>query len=238
MKKNSRVNNSENEVSPDLTLDHIYIIAVKSTPEFQFLKDSGFFISDIIVKQPGFGTSGRTLYFQNFYIELYWIENQDVFMKSIMPHYKNNKGVLVKIKMGVAFVNNSNSDNNSLLTFDKNNFCWDMMIPGNCLKLTEIKNVSTPMYFIQPDHLAFNKNGMQRNLLKPLVNHKNKIRRLTNAKMFFADRELSKAEKYLEHLDVINFQTGAADYFELEFDHHIQGKEINLIRELSINIKY
>jgi hypothetical protein len=86
--------------------------------------------------------------------------------------------------------------------------------------------------------MAFNNDSLQKTLLKPLMNHKNKIRCLTNTKMFFAGRGLNKAEKYLEQLNVIDYQAGDGNYIELEFDNQKQGKEINLIKELSINIKY
>ncbi len=236
MEKINLLDNTNIETSSELTLDHIYVIASKSAPEIQFFKESGFFISDIITKQPEFGTSGRILYFNNFYIEFRWIENPTVFLKAILPHYKNNKGILAKIKMGVVLINSN--INNSILPFDTSNFCWDLKNPSNCLKVTEFENIFSPLYFILPDYLAFNKDRMQKTLLKPLMNHKNKIRSLTNVKIFFAGRELNKTEKYLEQLNVIDYQAGDGNFIELEFDDHIQGKEINLIKELSIKIKY
>ena len=236
MKNISHIKNFNNKISPRLELDHIYLMASKCAPEIQLFKENGFFITDIITRQPGFGTSGRVLYFHNFYIEFRWIEDENVYMKSILPLYKNKNEGLFKMKMGVTLFNKNIID--STLPFSTKNYFCEWMKPGSYLKAVEIENELTPQYFILPNYMAFKKDRIKRIFIKPLLNHGNKIKRLSNVKMFFEGRDLNEAEKYLKQFGIIDYQAGNGNYIELEFDKNKKGKEINLIKELSTIIKY
>ncbi|MBE0538934.1 MAG: hypothetical protein IH620_04425 [Ignavibacterium sp.] len=232
--QSGRNKKNDYNTAAELQLDHIILFVNKKAPETELLREKGFFITDIINRQPEFGTSGRIIYFQNFYIELRWIEDKNVFKKSIIPLYK--KRVLGEMKMGVALYNKMiiNKD----LPFKTKNYCWEWMNPGSCLKMVEIENELTPLYLILPHYLAFSTDKKRRELIKPLTNHENKINKLSNVKMIFKDRELNAAEKYFEQFGILIYQSGKGNYIELVFDNNKKGKEINLIKELSLKIKY
>ena len=236
MESAGNINAVSNNTLPCLILDHIFIMVNKNAPEIQKLKDNGFFITDIINRHPGFGTSGRIIYFNNFYLELRWVEDRNVFMKGFLPLCKNKKELLTNIKTGIALYAKNYID--PVLPFKTNNYCWDWMNPGSCMKIAEIENELTPIYSFAPNYMAYNEDKIKRNLIKPLVNHENKIKNLSNVNIVFNGREMNNAEMYLSQLGLINYQSGNENYMVLEFDNNKKGKEINLIKELSIIIKY
>lgn len=219
-----------------LKIDHIYLIANKHAPEFRFLKEEGFYIADIISRQPEFGLSGRFLYFQNFFIKLHWIEDENVFVKNFLPADKKFNQDPDKIKTGIALINRNII--NTALPFKTQNYHFEWMNPGSCVKAAEIENTFSPLYFILPNYMAYNKDQMRKVFTKPLMQHKNGIRKLTKLKLFYENRDLTAAEKYLAQKGIIDYQSGKTNYIELEFDNNMQGKDLNLKEELSIIIKY
>jgi len=223
-----------NITSHQLRPDHINIIVKENAPEAERLKENGFFISDIISRHPGLGTRAKLIYFQNFYIGLLWIEDENIFMKSMLPLYKNRR--LPNMKTGMALYDKKY--NGSELPFKTINYCCEWMEPGSCFKIAEAGSKSAPLYFILPGYMAFNSDKTKNKIIKPLANHENKIKKLSNVKVFFEGRELNNAEKYLKQLSIIDYESGKGNYIELEFDYNKKGKEINLIKELSVKIKY
>jgi hypothetical protein len=58
-----------------LEVDHIFI-CVESAPELEFLAKQGLTVATTSVKQPERGTASHIIFFENFYIELIWIEDE------------------------------------------------------------------------------------------------------------------------------------------------------------------
>lgn len=224
------------DLKDELTLDHIFILVNKKAPEAIMLKELGLFFPNIINHHVGLGTSGTYFFFNNFYLELLWIEDHHLYQNAIQQLYCNEmKNSNFFPKFGIAF---RKEKINSSLPFDTVNLRWDWMQHGTYLEMAKIENEYEPLYFIVPEYMAY-KNKLNSDSLNPLKRHKLGVRNLT--KMVYKTKnnsELSEAGNCLSKQNLLCFEEDDSDYLELHFDNvKKSGGDNYFLKELSLMIR-
>lgn len=209
MKKLIKTNNQ-------LILDHIFILVRKGAPEAEVLKELGFYYPGIINNHTGLGTAGTYFFFDNFYLELLWIEDEVLYRSTIDQLYNSNmKGSGFLPRFGIAF---SLSGTQTKLPFETKKLRWDWMHHGTYLTMSMLENENEPLYFTVPDYMAY-KNRLGSESIKPLKNHKFVTNSLTKINFHYSDENnLSAAGKFLSDSMIISFEKGDTNCIELIFD--------------------
>lgn len=229
-------------------LDHILIWVDKDAPEIELFKENGFtsIISGTHSQQ---GTSGKYIFFLNFYIELLYISN----------HAEASENIE---KFGCNYIERSNWKLNQaspfglalkMETFDKDNILFDYteykadwMKDDGLFMADTNKNLLAPLIFVLRPKMEFpcyhsidemlmdNKpDDFKKNHM-----HENGIKILT-AYNIIINPEV-ETSKSINHLNTsgINILKGSENFIELIFDDEINNKEIDLRPRLPLRIKY
>lgn len=60
---------------PMVELDHVYVVVpTGAEAEIALLRSHGFFVDSAVSRHTGYGTASRSVYFQNAYFELLWLD--------------------------------------------------------------------------------------------------------------------------------------------------------------------
>ena len=229
-------------------LDHILIWVDKDAPEIEFFKENGF-TSIISGSHSQQGTSGKYIFFLNFYIELLYISDNTEAFENIE-------------KFGCNYIERSNWRLNhasspfglalKMETFDKEKILFDYteykadwMKDDGLLMADNNNNLSAPLIFILRPKMEFPcYHSIAEMLLdnKPedfKINHihENGIKTLTSYNIFIDPGvEISKLINYL-NTNGINISKGVENCIELIFDNGINNKEIDFRPKLPLIIK-
>ena len=231
------------------TLDHILLWVDKDAPEIGLFKENGFtsIISGTHSQQ---GTSGKYLFFLNFYIELLYISDRAEAAENIE-------------KFGCDYIERSAWRSNhtsspfglalKMDTFDREKILFDYtdykagwMKDDGLLMAGNNKNSAAPLVFVlrpkmefpcyhsMEEMLADNKPGdFKRNHI-----HENGIKTLTSYNIFTDPAAESKELIHYLNASGINISTGDENRIELVFDHGKKNKEVDFLPRLPLIIKY
>lgn len=231
-----------------LELDHIFIWVNKEAPEMEVLKEKGFtsIISGSHTEQ---GTSGKYIFFLNFYIELLYISDTAEALGNIE-------------KFGNDYIERSNWKQNhsspfgiglKMKPFKKSKIPFDYVeyhaqwMRGKALIMAK-NNVHTqdPMFFILPPPMVFPCYETIDQMMeddkpedfKENHIHDNGIKGLTSYKIVVAS-DVNSSE-FISSLKAngIVIEKGTENKIELVFDHAKQQKEMDLRPDLPLIIKY
>jgi hypothetical protein len=231
-----------------LQLDHVLIWVDKDAPEIEIFKESGF-TSIISGKHPGQGTSGKYVFFLNFYIELLYISdsteamnNLDSFGCNYIERSKWRLNSSSPFGLGLKMT----SFNKKNIPFDYSEYKASWMPENGLLMANNNKNLNDPLIFLLYPFMEFpNYNSMEEMLnddkpedFKKNHIHNNGIKALTSYKISIKTKtELSETLNELEKSG-INIIKGEEDKLELIFDNNINNKEIDFRPNLPVVIRY
>lgn len=228
-------------------LDHILIWVDKDAPEIELFKENGFtsIISGNHFQQ---GTSGKYLFFLNFYIELLYISDN-------IEAFENIE------KFGCNYLERSNWRLNhaspfglalKMETFDKENILFDYteykadwMRDDGLIMADNNKNLLAPLVFVLRPKMEF---PCYRSIDEMLLDnrpddfkknhiHENGIKTLTSYNVYInPEAETSNLINYLNTSGIDIFK-GDENCIELIFDNEINNREIDFRPTLPLIIK-
>lgn len=214
-----------------MTIDHIFIFSSESGKEVDSLIAFGFSEGSSRV-HPGQGTVNRKIYFENFFLEIIWVHNEEEIKSENVQKTKlwerSNFLTNEYSRFGLGFVNTPDTDKlfkNSVM-YQPDYFpigTYFEIIPND-------ENSYLPWTFrlpLQPPKKS----------TEPM-DHRNGIRKLTNVSfvlnsMEFKNEFVAEIEKNSD----IRFNTGSENTLTLEFDNVLKG-EIKKFDSLNLIIKY
>lgn len=230
-------------------LDHILIWVDKDAPEIEFFKENGFtsIISGCHSQQ---GTSGKYLFFLNFYIELLYISDNAAASGNIekfgcnyiersnwrLNHTSSPFGLALKME----------TFEKEKISFDYTEYQADWMKDDSLLMADNNTNLSEPLVFVLcpkmefPCYPSIEEMRMDNKPEDFKINHihENGIETLTSYNIFINPGvETSKLINYLS-ANGINIIKSDKNCIELIFDNGINHKEINFRPRLPLIIKY
>lgn len=236
---------SANTLQPfPLELDHVFVWVTKGAPEAAWLQKAGLQLQPETHPHIGQGTASKIFIFENLYLELIWIEDEQAAAKNAarsgidMLHrarWRNSGaspfGVGLHRLPGVE----------GPLPFPVTNYWAEWMQPNTNIEFAQsTSNTSEPMYFILPGYLSINTPGVPQRLKETVQSspHALGVSRLTNLKIITTTRKLSATSTELTRGGVLNVERGKKPLAELTFDGGKQNKSVDLRPTLPLVVKY
>jgi len=207
-----------------MKVDHIFIFSNKGKEtdeliEFGLTEGSGRM-------HKGIGTANRRIFFDNFYLEIIWVENEQE-AKSVSnfgiwerSNYNNNQ----YSRFGLCLTNTKETDS---IFYDSIKWEPDFLPQGEFINI--LTNESMPWIF----RISANRD----NKIGEPNTHKNGIRKLTMLTFHLQQIDFKRNISKIERKSCVKFEKSSKNYITLEFDHGKQGK-IKQFNSLGLVIKY
>src|SRR5262245_25204783 len=142
-----------------LELDHILIWVTKGAPEAKALEDAGLQILGETSRHIGQGTASRVFVFENTYVELIWIDDEQAASRNA-ARTGIDMGVRANWKQsgaspfGIGLHRLSGAT--KAIPFPTIEYWAEWMKANTSIQFAQvISNYKEPMYFVVPDYLAF-----------------------------------------------------------------------------------
>jgi len=207
-----------------MNIDHIYIFSNKGK-ETDELVEFGLTEGSGRIHQ-GIGTANRRIFFENFYLEILWVENaaeaksiEEIGLWARNEHKNSNYS-----RFGLCLENTEDTDD-----IFKDSIKWqpDFLPVGNQVEI--ITNENMPWIF------KFPKNR-KRQLDEPRIHHIG-LKQLTKAVFNLKIIDFEKILQEIANNSIAEFQHATEDLLILEFDNGQQGKS-QPFESLSLEIRY
>ena len=229
-------------------LDHILIWVDKNAPEIELFKENGF-TSIISGSHSTQGTSGKYLFFLNFYIELLYISDQEEASENIENfgcNYIERSNWKFKNVSPFGLALKMETFDKEKILFDYTNYKAEWMKDDGLLMANNNKKLSDPLVFILqpkmefPSYRSINEMMMddKPDDFKKNHIHENGIKTLTSYNIY--TKSEAETSKLMNHLNTngINILKSDENCIELIFDHGMKHKEIDFRPKLPLIIKY
>lgn len=180
----------------------------------------------------GQGTTNRKFYFDNFFLEILWVHNENEIKSDLVKpiglwqraEHKSNGFS----PFGLCIVNND--DTNELFA---NSFKYQPDYFPNGMTIEILKNENQPQL---PWTFRLPFKGQKKNETEP-KNHKNGIKRLTKVNFNYNDSQVDKYLDYFKAESNIEFTTSNDNGIILTFDNNRQ-REKRTFEDLNLTIEY
>lgn len=235
-----------------LERDHIFVWVSKGAPEAAALEKLGLQTDRRINKHTGQGTASIGFYFENAYLELIWVDDEDVAAKKDNEAGGVADRVLERARwrqtgaspFGVGLRRRAGAA--GAIPFPTRKYWAEWMQLDTFIEsATSSSRVREPMFFVVPEYMAVPSPEKLRPLLesKPelqkLFSHPLGARNLTGVKITVSGvGRLSLTASSLSKNGIVTIENGKAPVLELTFDGGSRGKSLDARPTLPIILKY
>jgi hypothetical protein len=221
-----------------LELDHLYICVKKKAPEIKILQNAGLELAPDTTSHTGQGTAAIFFNFENFYLELIWVENPDElnkFDKKLTEKFAmaSNGGS----PFGIGLHRHDPSDRP--LPFKTNSYYAEWMKPGSSIDNAEIEHINQPEIFVVAPYMNWSQAIKDYPKLLETTKHQAGMRQLT--RLIISGPEIpgeSEAMRVLDEQRIVEFKSAKEHLAELVFDNAGEGKSIDCRPVLPLLIYY
>jgi len=226
-----------------LEIDHILLYLTDGQLGASVLEELGFTVSAHTIGNANQGTASKLIFFENAYIELIWIEDEDA-----AEQYGTQTGadILNRTRwqqtraspFGISLRHRSNLT--ALQSYSRQP--WAESIQFNTLISFSAENLAStaePLCFLIPEQLALtNWLDLSSEFHQRLVAHPLGVKTLTDVKFTITgEQDLSETPAYLAESGIITIERGISPLLELTFDHGYTGKLLDARPVLPVLIK-
>lgn len=215
-----------------MEIDHIFIFSNNGGKEADKLVEFGLTEGSSRI-HPGQGTTNRKFYFENFFLEILWVIDENEIRSELTSKTKlwersqfdNNDFS----PFGLCLVNSKLTDK----LFEQSESYQPKYFPERMSIdiITNEKNPNLPWTF----RLPFRDEKKAHN--EP-TNHKNGIRKLTHIEFeVLLNKDDTEFKTFFQNSEHIDFKSGQRNNLTLEFDNFNQ-KKVMAFEELDLTIKY
>ena len=227
-----------------LELDHVFVWVTKGAPEAQALQQAGLHLQPDAHPHTGQGTASKIFIFENVYLELIWIEDEQVATKNAA---RSGIDMLRRARwkqtgaspFGVGL--HRKSGESGELPFPVRLYWAEWMKPDTTIEFAQTVSTATePMYFVLPDYISVGSPAVQARLKETVKTtpHQLGVSRLTDLKIITTGSRLTSTSERLTQGGVVKVERGSAPLAQLTFDGGQQGKSVDLRPRLPIILKY
>lgn len=227
-----------------LELDHVFVWVTKGAPEAAWLQKAGLQLQPETHPHIGQGTASKIFIFENLYLELIWIEDEQAAAKNaarsgidMVQRARWRKSGASPFGVGLHRLLGVEGP----LPFPVTNYWAEWMQPNTNIEFAQsTSNMSEPMYFVLPGYLSINTPGMEQRLKETLQSNRHAlgVSRLTNLKIITTSQKLTTTSAELTRGGVLNVERGKKPLAELTFDGGKQNKSVDLRPKLPLVLKY
>jgi hypothetical protein len=226
-------------------LDHIFIWVSKGAPEAKALEEIGLQPYAEATQHKGQGTASKVFIFENAYLELIWIEDEQAAAKNaarsgidMRRRARWRQTGASPFGIGLHYLRGKASP----APFPVIPYWSEWMKPETTIEFSKaITAQSEPMYFIVPDYLAVSDSALQEALRTRSSSMKPQglaVQRLTDVRIISVAKRLTATASLLSRNRVVTIKGGKTAVMELTFDAGKQGKRHDLQARLPLVIKY
>lgn len=223
-----------------LEVDHLVVYVTQGATSVSVLQEFGLHCSSRTVQRPEQGTASQIIFFENAYLELIWIEDEQA-----VEEYTARTGIDILERtrwqqnraspFGVGL--RCESD-----TVDQKKYWAEWMRSHIYINLAaeNVANVEEPLCFVIPDSIALT-TWLDRSLEahQQLISHPLGVRTLTSVKITInSDKELTNSVSLLERNGIVAIERGIAPLLELTFDGGTKEKILDARPMLPIRLMY
>jgi hypothetical protein len=210
----------------------------RNAPEGKILQNAGLELAPDTTSHDGQGTAAVFFNFENFYLELIWVENHDEL---------NEYDKKLAEKFELAFSGGSpfgiglhrSDSSNRPLPFKTYSHYAEWMKQGTLIENVEIHNVNQPEIFVGAPYMNWSQAVKEYPKLLETAKHQTGMRQITGLRILGPGMPLeSEAMKVLAEQGLVDFQPADKHLLELEFDNVREGKSIDARPELPLLIRY
>lgn len=227
-----------------LELDHVFVWVTKGAPEARALENAGLQIQDRTNQHTGQGTASRVFIFENLYLELIWIDDEQAAAKNAA-----RTGIDMMARAGWKTTGASPfgvglhrlPGSGGTIPFPVTHYWAEWMKPDTIIEFAQtVTNNSEPMYFVVPDYISTGSQAM-RDMLKERFktsSHRLGVTRLSSLRILTTGKKLTATSELLARSGIMKVERGKAPLVELTFDGGRQNKSVNLRPLLPVVLKY
>ena len=227
-----------------LELDHVFVWVTKGAPEAQALQQAGLQLQPDTHPHTGQGTASKIFIFENVYLELIWIEDEQAATKNAA---RSGIDMLRRSRwkqtgaspFGVGL--HRKSAESGELPFPVRLYWAEWMKPDTTIEFAQtVSNATEPMYFVLPDYISIGSPAVQARLKETVKSspHQLGVSRLTDLRIITTSNRLTSTSEMLTRGGVVKVERGSAPLAQLTFDGGRQGKSVDLRPGLPLVLKY
>lgn len=223
-----------------LELDHLFIWVSPDAPEKGALEKAGFKLDEEVNIHNGQGTASITVSFENTYIELIWVTNEDA---AIRAGQAINTNLLARAHwtdigacpFGIALRRKNGST--AALPFSVRPFHAEWMRADDTVLYAEsASDLRMPLIFVIPPAMDWAAAVEGDANLADSIYHPIGSRQLTLTQVTIANTK-SDVTALGKHIDALQFEVGSAPLVSLTLDHGSQRQVISFEPTLPLKIQ-
>lgn len=220
-----------------LELDHIYICVNEGTSGAKRLMEAGLQVATEIEHHDGQGTASQLVYFRNAYLELLWVEDEDLLRAadpSLAARFDARGQRGCPFGLGLRRTLRDES-----LPFATTSQSPDWIHPGTTLEVVSSTDGSDPEIFVMPHYLGYDKILTYEPQLIRQTDHLLGIQSLTSVTISGPNLPgNSEAMHWLICAGLLRCAPMSEHLITLEFDQHRQGKTVGFGPTLPLTVMY
>ena len=223
-----------------LEVDHLVVYVTEGSTSVSVLQEFGLHCSSRRVQRPEQGTASQIIFFENAYLELIWVEDEQA-----VEEYAARTGIDILKRtrwqqtraspFGVGLRCESGTAAQSKYWVE-----WMRSHTYINLAAENLARVEEPICFVIPDSIALT-TWLDRSLEahQQLISHPLGVRTLTGIKITLnSDKELTNAVSLLDRNGIVTIERGTAPLLELTFDSSTKAKILDARPMLPIQLRY
>lgn len=226
-------------------LDHLFIWVSKGAPEAKAFEAIGLQPYGEATQHIGQGTASKVFIFENAYLELIWIEDEQAAAKNAARSAIDMRGRArwrqtgaSPFGIGLHYLQGKASP----APFPTIPYWCEWMRPDTTIEFSKaITAQSEPMYFILPNYLSVSDSALReflRNRSSSMKPQGLAVKRITDVRINTAAKKLTTTAAMLTRNGVVTIKGSKTAVMELTFDAGKQGKRLDLQATLPLIIKY
>ena len=228
-----------------LELDHVFIWVTKGAPEAKALEDVGLRAFGEIARHTGQGTASKVFVFENAYLELIWVDDEQAAAKNAV-----RAGVDMQTRarwkqtgaspfgVGLHYLPGKAKS----APFPVIKYWAEWMQPNTSIEFAQVVTTHRePMYFIVPDYLSVTDAAMQEFIRQssPKVETGGlNVKRITGVRINAVAKRITPTARLLTRNKAVIIERGKEAMMELTFDGGKQGKKLDLRTNLPLIMRY
>lgn len=228
-----------------LEVDHIFICATESLQGVAVLQEFGLYCHELTVRRAGQGTASTIVFFENTYLELISIEDENTVEQYAArtgidflarAHWQQTTGVS---PFGIGLRGKPKTA--ELMPDDGQHWAEETRLDVFTHFAAEnLASLEEPICFVIPETLALTTwLDLSCEAHQRLISHPLGVRKLTGIKIIVnSDKELTDAISLLSENGVVAIEQGRSPLLELTFDGGTRGQILDARPMLPILLKY
>lgn len=227
-----------------LEVDHLFIYATEGEPSVLILQEFGLHCSHQIVQRPEQGTASTVFFFENAYLELIWLEDENA-----AGHHAARTGIDIPARarwqqtgaspFGVGLRYKPGVTKPRLRSRKRQ---VERMRPDTLVHLSaeNLARIEEPLCIVIPDAIALTTwFDYSCEAHQKLISHPLGVKKLTDVKIALkSDKVLTDAVSLLSNQGIFAVERGTSPLLELVFDSGSQGKVLDARPRLPILLRY